>query len=208
MDSLPFQTPFSAVIAGPSGVGKSFLVRDIIKYKDQMFSTVPDRIVWFYGIHQPLYDEIKDVEFVEGLPTNFREYLGVNTLFVIDDLMSEAASDKRLTHLFTKGSHHLNLNIIFITQNFFHKGAEMREITLNTQYIILCKNRRDASQIMFLARQLYASKPKYFVEVYNDATMKPFSYLLIDLKSDTPEDLRLRTDILPNQVTYVYKPRK
>ena len=205
MEFPRLQHPFTMIIAGPTGCGKSFFVRDLLQYKREMFSTVPDKIIWFYGIYQPLYDEIPEVTFVEGLPTNYRSYLGANTLFVIDDLMSECGSDKRLTHLFTKGSHHLNLSVIFITQNFFHKGKEMREISLNVHYIMLCKNRRDLSQIMHLGKQLFAGKTKYFQEVYEDSTRLPYSYLFIDLRSETPEEMRLRTNILPHQTQYVYQ---
>lgn len=205
MEFPTLKCPFTFVISGPTGCGKSVFVRDLLKLRREMFSPVPDKFVWFYGIYQPLYDEISDVTFVEGLPTNYREYLGVNTCFVIDDLMSEGAGDKRLTHLFTRGSHHLNLSVIFITQNFFHKGKEMRDITLNAQYLLLCKNRRDMNQITSLGRQLFPTKIKFFQEVYEDATKKPYSYLFIDLRSDTPEELRLRTQIFPNQTQYFYR---
>lgn len=204
MEFPTLKHPFTMLVSGPSGCGKSFFVRDLIKYQREIFSVVPDKIVWFYGIYQPLYDEISNVEFVDGLKTNYRELLGSNTLFIIDDLMVECGDDKRLTNLFTKGSHHLNLSVIFITQNFFHKGREMREITLNAHYIILCKNRRDLSQITHLGKQIFPRHTKFFQEVYEDATKKPFSYLLIDLRSETPEELRLRTQILPNQTQYIY----
>ena len=72
--------------------------------------------------------------------------------------MAECANDKRLTMLFTKGSHHLNLSVIFITQNLFYKGSQIRDVSLNSQYLILFKNRRDLSQIMHLGRQLYPRK--------------------------------------------------
>lgn len=199
------QHPFTAVLAGPSGCGKSFLVRDLLRLKQEMFSIVPDKVVWFYGIYQPLYDEIPDVTFIEGLPSNYQDLLGSNTLFVIDDLMSECGKDKNLTHMFTRGSHHLNLSVIFIAQNFFHKGKEMREITLNAHYLVLFKNRRDLSQVSHLGKQLFPRHLKYFQEVYEDATKKPFSYLMIDLRSDTIEEMRLRTQILPNQTQYVYQ---
>lgn len=207
MEFPKLQHPFTMVIAGPTGCGKSFFIRDLLKYRREIFSTIPDKVVWFYGIHQALYEEIPDVVFVEGLPTNYREYLGKNTLFVIDDLMSECGRDKRLTDLFTRGSHHLNLSVIFVTQNFFHKGKEMREVTLNAHYLLLCKNRRDVSQITHLGKQLFPRHLKFFQEVYEDATKTPFSYLFIDLRSETPEELRLRSQILPNQKQYIYKPR-
>lgn len=207
MESLSLKHPFSSIISGPSNCGKSFFVRDLIKYKHEMITPVPDKIVWFYGIQQPLYDEIADVTFVEGFPSNYRDYLGENTLFIIDDLMSECGNDKRLTHLFTKGCHHLNLSVIFITQNFFHQGKEIRGITLNAHYLILCKNRRDMSQITHLGKQLFPRNLKFFQEVFEDATRKPYSYLFVDLKCDTDENFRLRTNILPNQTQYVYQMR-
>lgn len=83
----------------------------------------------------------------------------------------------------------------------------MREITLNAHYLVLCKNRRDLSQITHLGKQLFPRHARYFQEVYDDATKKPFSYLFIDLRSDTPEELRLRTQILPNQTQYIYQMR-
>lgn len=205
MELPKLKHPFTAVISGPTGCGKSYFVRDLIKFKREMISPVPDRIIWFYGIYQPLYDEIANTEFIEGFPPNFRDYLGTNTLFILDDLMQECGSSKQVSQLFTKGSHHLNLSVIFITQNFFHAG--LREKTLNSQYLILCKNRRDMSQITQLGRQLFPKDLKFFQEVFEDATKKPYSYLLIDLKNETPEELRLRAQIFPNQTQCVYKKR-
>ena len=122
--------------------------------------------------------------------------------------MAECANDKRLTMLFTKGSHHLNLSVIFITQNLFYKGSQIRDVSLNSQYLILFKNRRDLSQIMHLGRQLYPRKTKFFQEVYEDATRRPHSYLLIDLRNETPEDFRLRTQILSGEIQYIYKQKE
>lgn len=204
MEYPKLQHPFTMVIAGPTGCGKSYFVRDLLSAKGEMFSIIPDKVVWFYGIYQPLYDEIENVTFVEGLPPTFQEYLGENTVCVIDDLM-QSSNDKRLSNLFTRGSHHLNLSVIFITQNFFHKGKEMRDITLNAHYLVLSKNRRDLSQITHLGRQLYPNHMKLFQEVFEDATKNPYSYLFIDLRSETPEGLRLRTNILPHQTPCIYQ---
>ncbi|GBO29614.1 hypothetical protein AVEN_268086-1 [Araneus ventricosus] len=109
MEFPKLQHPFTMVMAGPTGCGKTYFVRDLLHCKREMFSPVSDKIVWFYGIHQPLYDNIPEVTFVEGLPLKFQEYLGKHTLFIIDDLMSHGANQKLLTDLFTKGSHHLTL---------------------------------------------------------------------------------------------------
>ena len=202
-----FEHPFTMIVAGPSQSGKSYFLTQLLKFRKRMFNPKIDKVIWFYGIYQSLYEKIPNVVFVEGLPENFQDYLSGNTLFIIDDLMQECGHDKRLTMLFTKGSHHLNLSVIFITQNLFYKGSQIRNMSLNSQYLILFKNRRDLSQVMHLGRQLYPRKSKYFQEVYEDTTRKPHSYLLIDLRNETPEDFRLRTQVLPGQIQYIYKPK-
>ena len=207
MDALQLHHPFTSIIAGPTGSGKSYFVRDVLKQRKDVIHPAPDHTVWFYGVYQSLYDEIPDVTFVEGIPSNFRDHIRGKTLFIIDDLMAECGSDTKLSHLFTRGSHHWNLSVIFIAQNIFHKGKEMREISLNAHYLFLFKSRRDVNQVVHLGRQLYPSKTKFFQEVYLDATKKPYGYLLVDLKPETNEDLRLRTNILPGQTQIVYQPR-
>ncbi|GFV74914.1 uncharacterized protein TNCV_1041521 [Trichonephila clavipes] len=61
-------------------------------------------------------------------------------------------------------------------------------------------NRRDQSQITHLGRQLYPRKGKFFQECYADATSKPYGDLLIDLKLETDESLRVRTGMFPGDV--------
>lgn len=205
MEFPAFQHPCTIYLSGPTQVGKSFFIRDLLSFRKQMFNPPPDKVIWFYGMYQSLYNEIPDVTFVEGFPSNFQEYLGSNSLMILDDLMSECGNDQRLTSLFSKGCHHLNVSIIFITQNLFHKGKEIRSVSLNSQYLILFKNRRDMSQITHLAKQLYPRHVKFFQQVFEDATRKPFSYLVVDVRNQTAECMRLRTQILPNQTQYVYK---
>ena len=73
-------------------------------------------------------------------------------LLVIDDLMSETNSE--INELFTKGSHHQNISVIFITQNLFYTEKDTRTMNLNTHYIVLFKNPRDATQVAHFGRQM------------------------------------------------------
>ena len=61
-----------------------------------------------------------------------------------------------MSELFTKGSHHRNISLVLITQNLFHQGPSLRDISLNSKYIVVFKNPRDKTQIVHLARQVYA----------------------------------------------------
>ena len=83
-----------------------------------MFKAPPDKVIWFYGIYQKLFQEISDMIFVEKLSFDYRKYLN-NFLMILHDLMAECARGERLTALFTKESHYLNLINIFITKNLF-----------------------------------------------------------------------------------------
>ena len=196
-----FQHPFTSMIAGPTQCGKTRFVLNLIR-QSQFIAPAPERIVWCYGEYQDVFREVdRAVEFVEGLP---REDIldGRRTLLIIDDLMSE--TDSRVTKLFTKGSHHKNTSIVYISQNLFHKGKENRNISLNTHYLVLFKNPRDVAQIAHLGRQIFPDRTAFFRECFADATSRPYGYLLVDLKVTTPDDLRLRTDIFPDESTIVY----
>lgn len=203
MEVLRLKHAFTMILAGPSGSGKTHFVKKIIDFK--MIQPFPKNIVWCYGVYQKLYAELSNITFHEGLPADLNQY--TDALIILDDLMSELGNDSQLTKLFTKFSHHRKLSIIFIVQNIFHKGKEIRDISLNAHYLVLFKNRRDQSQILHLGRQLYPRKIKFFQESYEDATSKPYGYLLVDLKTETDESLRMRTGMFPGDIYYVYQPR-
>ena len=149
-----------------------------------------------------MYETLPDIEFIEGLPNGKILEGKKKTLVIIDDLMNE--TDKSVSNLFTKGSHHHDLSVLHLVQNLFDKNKHTRTISLNAHYLFLFKNPRDASQITHLAKQMYPGHVHYLQEVFADATSKPYGYLLIDLKQETPEHLWLRTNIMPGDVQYVY----
>ena len=84
------------------------------------------------------------IEFVKGIPTALEQdsYFDVNkrNLIVFDDQMIDAGKDKRIVNLFTRGSHHRNLSIIYIVQNLFHQGKGSRRISLNSYYLVQIAN--------------------------------------------------------------------
>ena len=61
------------------------------------------------------------------------------------------------------------------------------------------KNVRDSSQILNLAKQYSPYRPNYVIESYRRATRSPFSYLCFDFRNDSPDILRLRTNLLPKE---------
>jgi hypothetical protein len=182
------------------------LVRFQIKHVDQLIVPAPEKILYCYGEFQPSFSEFPEVEFHEGLSDVSRFDGRQRVLLIIDDLMNEA--DQNVCNLFTKLSHHRSVSVVFITQNLYHRNRFVRTMNLNTHYIVMFKNPRDANQVTTLARQMYPGKSKFVVEAFKDATKNPYGYLLIDLKPETDERYRIRTNIFPDddrQYVYVSK---
>jgi hypothetical protein len=195
--------PFTCVISGPTGSGKSVFVQRLLKHAQTVIVPPPDRTLYCYGVYQEVFSEFAGVDFNEGLPSLDQFDGKMHTLVIIDDLMHETSDV--VTKLFTRGSHHTNTSVIYITQNMFHANKETRTITLNAQYLVLFKNVRDKSQIAHLSRQMHPGRSKHMVEAYNDATATPFSYLFVDLKPQTDDKYRLKTCIFPDDAeNYVY----
>jgi hypothetical protein len=213
---IRLQHPFACILAGPSSCGKSYFVRKLLENAPTVLSQVPTNIVWLYSCWQPLYtilqQQFRHLRFVEGMPESLNnDHLlppdKIN-LIIVDDLMTEGGHSGELEKAFTQYSHHRNLSICYIVQNIFNKGKSNRSMSLNASYIVLFKNPRDKQQLSVIARQMYPSKTRFFMEAYEDAVSKPYGYLLIDLKTTTPEDYRLRTDIFPPRPPAVYLPKK
>jgi hypothetical protein len=202
---LQFKHPFTAIAAGPSGSGKTFLVRDILNnFKDCIADIESDiiKVVWAHGKWQKIYSEpLKNVDFkyIDGLPEE-DDVVGFDVI-VIDDLMSELKNNKFVLDLFTKGSHHNNQSVILLTQNLYHKGPIVRDLNLNSHYLIIFKSPRDKMQIMTLAKQTHPNNAGFFMSAYEQASFPPHGYLIVDFKQDTPENLRLRTRVIPNEET-------
>jgi hypothetical protein len=87
----------------------------------------------------------------------------IRNVIVLDDLMSTAAKDPRIRDLFTEGSHHL----------------------------VLFNNPIDRQPIATLRRQMYSGRAHDFLQKFEEVTKEPYSYLVVDLKPETPEWRRL-----------------
>ena len=173
----------------------------------------PTRILYCYGIYQPLFDEMErnvpNFTSKQGLPSaeELDEFTGDrrHKLIVIDDLMHRVVQDKEMELLFTQGTHHRCVSVILITQNLYPRGKHARTIALNTWYTILMKNLRDVSQVGILGRQLYPGRGKAFLKAYEDAVGSKEGYLIVDTSPQGDDRYRLRSRVFPGQDPLVYR---
>ena len=207
--------PSTILVAGPTGSGKTELVVNLIK--NNQFTKPIQRIYWLYSEWQPAYTRVHlfrpEIQFLNSLDEQVYDSLdgNYNNLVILDDAMNKLGSTGILEKFFTEGSHHRNISIIYIVQNLFDKGKSHRTVSLNSQYIFLFKNPRDSGQIASIGRQMFGTRYKILEKAYELATSKPFSYLLVDLRQDTHDDYRLRSNICPitlNSYAEVYIPSK
>jgi hypothetical protein len=98
--------------------------------------------------------------------------------------MAQSGKEKRISGLFTKGSHHRNLSIIYIVQNIFHQGKKMRNVSPNAHYIVLFMSPRDKQQISMLVRQVDPGRVQEFMRGYEDATSRPHGYFMLDSNNE------------------------
>ena len=199
--NMTFKHPFSMVVSGPSGSGKSVWTKKLLL--SSLIQPSPERIIWCYRQWQPHYDNIRKriprTEFVNGIPDhlNNQHYINVGkrNVLVFDDLMTEAKCGQRIADLLTKGCHHRNISVVYLTQNLFPQGKACKDIILNTQYMMLFNNPIDRQRVATFARRIYPSTSTTFMKQFEQATSYPYGHLVIDLKLDTPEKDRLHTEI-------------
>jgi Cdc6-like AAA superfamily ATPase len=204
IEKFRFNSPSTAVICGPTGCGKTQLMYKIIKNHEDMFTVKVDQIIWCYAIYQQEYSNFPNVLFHEGIYDVTKLDKNKHKVVILDDLMMKL--DANIAQTFTVYSHHLNISVFFITQNLFFKNKFMRDVSLNTQYLFLFGQRRDANQISVLGTQMFPLQRKEFLEIYKEETSKKYGYLLADLHPQNTHRVLLRTNILPDQIETVYIP--
>ena len=124
--------------------------------------------------------------------------------------MQSASGNQCVENLFTNGRH-LNLSVVFVSQNLFYTGKKCRTISLNSTYIVVSKNPRDQSQIRHLTCQMFPSKLKFLQAAYEEETKDPYRYLFLDFKPNSPEFARVHGNIFPydllEDLCYLYLPK-
>ena len=199
-----FKVPFTCLLAGPTQSGKSTYVFNFMRLREQLMTVSTNNIIYFYKKWQSSFDIFKSegivTQWINELPTLDRlEELTYaykdkgGSIVVIDDFMQQINID--ISDLFTAMCHSHHISVFLLSQNLFLQKPLYRNISINSMYIIVLKNPRDASQIRSYAKQFAPGNTKWVVDVYRECTKKAYTYLLFDHHQTTPDILRVRSNI-------------
>lgn len=194
--------PFTMVIYGPTGSGKTRWVRRLIENSETVCEPPPRRIIYIYSIWQPIFADFRrmGVELVKGLSEGLMDQFdgSVPVWIILDDVMNEAMESDEVSKMFTQGSHHLNLSIIFIVQNLFMRSKRSdraQSIYKNVHYGVYFNNPRDKTIMVNFAKQFAPKKSDALLKTFNWITQTPYNPMVIDFKQDTPEEVRIMSNV-------------
>ena len=196
---MRLKCPFPMLISGPSNCGKTTFVIQLLNERKNAFKTNSNNIYWFYKVYQDAFKHIeKEITSFENEMCTIawleKNSVPPNSTIVIDDMALESTEDT--AKLFSIASHHFKINIIFLCQNLFTKNKYFCDISLNSTYVVLFKNIGDKQQISNFAKQFAPGKNKEFLQMFNEATEEPHSYLILDNHQKTIEDHQIISNYL------------
>ena len=104
-----------------------------------------------------------------------------------------------LTQLFIAESRHKKINVCFLSQNLFFKGASSaashaRTCFMNSTALVLFRSKVDKRNIFAIGTQIFPTRVKWFIKIFIQATRTKYSYLYIDF-TDSPDIFFLRSRI-------------
>ena len=200
------------LLSGSRRTGKTTFVKTLLLKNRQFILPTIEWIIWIAPTRQEdvvteLEQTLGNVTYVNGLPdediVEFVQTQMGRKLIVLDDLMEEAGARKDVKNLFTRGRHE-DISVILLSQNDFHSSKHYLEMSRNTDYPVIFRNIRNASIINTYAMQM--GMKDFLPKAYKDATREPFTYLLLDMRSDTDDRLRFRSKIFATHpVVYTEK---
>lgn len=207
---LRFPNPCSFILAGPTQCGKTTFALNLLRHADQLFQqpSCQQNVVYFYREEQPAYTMFAEEQLVHKwfrhLPSAqeiddlTEAHLETGSIIIIDDFQEHLTPDT--VEIFTNKCHHRNVVIILLAQNIFCPRPGFRTISLNSTFVLLFKNPRDASQIICFAKQFASGSVSWLIEAYREATRNAHSYLLFDTHQLRLDWLRVRSNVLPHEL--------
>jgi hypothetical protein len=201
---VPASTMF---ISGPSGVGKSRFILNLITNSRRLFQILTDYIAIFIGsVDETLFkikNQFPDITTIVSDPDelqNIYNYISKDKtkhgLLIIDDYMTEISNSKAISKIYSVDAHHRNVSIIVTTQNLYSNGKERINILRNSKYICIFPNPMDKTAINLLISRM-SSNARHRIKLLNlvDYVLTKYDYILISGHVHSPKELLFRSDI-------------
>lgn len=221
MADLRLKVPFTLIITGSSGCGKTTIVEKLIT-QAQCFSEPIGEVVWIYtkdASNEPLFNRLKqhlNISFFEGIPEAEIENNTLfgdsrNKLIIFDDIFNEIHRNSALFSLFNVKSHHHRISVIVTVQNLLC-CTPLQKSALNTllrscSYLVTFVNRRTLPVVTSLAKSYFPGETYRVLQPFNTilSESQPYKYLMIDFV--TLDDLMLVRSggLIPEHPCYIYK---
>ena len=169
-----FLHPFTMTIVGQTMSGKSQLIKEILTFRQQLFTTAFDRIFYctpslqFYH-NQGYLNELKkicpQIVLIENEPSQSLIRGSQQSLFILDDLMSKIFDNRHFEELFTQSSHHMSNSVIYTSQNYFNTKRD-QTIVRNLSYQIIFYRNADLRYMRNVSGQ-FSTDPKFFKKCFD-----------------------------------------
>ena len=189
---------FKIFISGPSGCGKTTFIMNLINQLQDFSKSPPHQIIYYYTEWQDRFREMSQshgIIFMEDSDILMDQVRAlVSPTFIIFDDMINSKSLKAVAQLYTVHGRHLNLSLAFISQRLFHTSEYFRQISQNSDYFCVFKNPRNSMEIRNLAMQI-TPKTLELLDIFRYATVKPYSYLFINLTQEAIPQLKYTSNI-------------
>ena len=184
---------FKLFIAGPSGAGKTWFVRELMKNLDIFAKAPPKILTLVYKVYQPIYKDMGLDHVIEDGPhlkeRLFEIAMGRPMLVIFDDMMN-STSLKELADLFTVHGRHHNLSMIFLSQQVYNgNNQDFKQIKRNCDYMALFKNPQNAQEIRTLSSQMTPGRME-LVSYFTQATQNGHAYLFINLTQQCKDQVK------------------
>ena len=213
-NKLVFKRNSIICMCGPTGVGKTFLLRKIIEERRQLFEDKPDFVLYCYSIWQPIYSEMKEefgeeIMFQHGIPdTELLKRMSVlkpGLLLLLDDCLEKIIDKPVILTLFVEQVHHFSINLCYVLHNIYCSGKNRRTLTLQTQYFIFFPTRSDQLSFEIFASRLGKKNSKSFMEIYDDIKKHKFKYFIVDSHPRSESNIFVWTGIFNGQKMIAYE---
>lgn len=216
---IRLKSPFTLQLIGPSNSSKTTWLLQLLEHLDELVYPRISNVFYCFSQWNTAFERFPHINFIEGFPgeellsdENLEIGSGKHNLLIIDDLIHTLLKSQLIGQIWTCLSHHKLLSCCLVQQNYYPKGFQCgTDINRNSTYRVIFKNNSERLQTVLLGRSMFPGQSKFWNEVVTDVFSKPWSYLFINNRNDTPEPLRLLSNLFPTEggvVCYVPKASK